>query len=137
MERRRLGEVALVTATVLAAAGVVTTWTTSGRRDRNGLATLEALDRLDLLDPPWDAVLVIVTASVPLFLAVAAAGLGLGRSVVAATGAAAAAVVLGTWAGVVLRSSVGAAPGPQLTVVASFALGVTVWCALRAQRRDN
>ncbi|MEO1064039.1 MAG: hypothetical protein AAFZ07_21675 [Actinomycetota bacterium] len=137
MDRRRLGEVALVVAVVVATVSVFSTWTTSGRRDRNGVATLESLDALDLLASPWDVVLVVVTASIPLFLALAAAGFGFGRRALVAFGAMAAAVVLAAWAIVVLRSPLTATPGPQLALVATCALGVTVWASARAQRPRN
>ena len=137
MHRRWIAEAGLVLAVLVALASVATTWTTSGERDRNGVATLESLDRLGLLDAPWDTLLVVVSASMPLLLAAAAAGIALGRPALAAVGAVGAATVLAAWAIVVLRSSVDAAPGPQLALLAAFALIVTTGLASRAQRRQE
>ncbi len=127
----------LVAAVVAAVVSVLTTWTRSGQRDRNGVATLESLDRLDLLDAPWDTVLVVVTAAVPLFLAVAVVGVALGRPWIVAAGTLAGGVVLGAWAVVVLRSPLRTAPGPQLALISAIALVVTTGATARAQRRHK
>ena len=137
MNRKLLAEGMLVAAVATAVVSVLTTWTRSGRRDRNGIATLESLDRLDLLDPPWDTALVVVSAAVPVFLAVAAAGVALGRRRVLAAGALTAGVVLAAWALVVLRSPLRAAPGPQLALISAFVLVVTTGVTTSAQRRQK
>ena len=134
---KRVAEWTLLVAVLAAVASIVSTWTRSGRRDRNGIATLESLDRLDLLDPPWDTTLVVVSAAVPLFLAVAAAGVALERRWVVVAGALTGGLVLGAWALVVLRSPLSAAPGPHLAVSSAFALAVTSGATARAQRRDK
>lgn len=135
MVRRRIAEASLVVAVLAAITSIATTWTTSGQRDRNGLATLESLDRLDVLETPWDTVLVVVSASIPLFLALATVGVAVGRPVLAAAGAGGAGLVLVCWGIVVLRSPLSAAPGPHLALLAAFALMVTAGATARAQRR--
>ena len=137
MDLRRVAEGTVVIAIGAAVVSVLTTWSRSGERDRNGLATLESLDRLDLLDPRWETALVVVSASLPLFLAVAAVGVAVDRPWLAGAGAVGGAVVLVAWAVVVLRSPLRAAPGPQLALLSALALLVTTGVTTRAQRRQS
>ena len=89
-----MGEISLVVAVVTTVLAVSSTWTRSGRRERNGIGTLEALDGLDLLAPPRDLALVVVTGSLPLLFAASALGLATDRrALVAASASAAAAAV--------------------------------------------
>lgn len=137
MDRRPIADAALVVAVAASVLSVLSTWTRSGLRDRNGFATLESLDRLDLLDPPWDLALVVVTAAVPAFFALAVVGAAVERRWLLVLGALCAGAVLVAWAVVVLRSPLRSGPGPALALTSAIALLVTTSVSMRAQRRQK